>query len=351
MSDIPNGTVLVVGATGQVGGVVVSKLANQNRLVRALARPMSDYEHLKRANVEIVFGDLMDPQSLANACSDVDLVIATATAHIPRFPKDDFRLIDDIGYVNLIEACRQQGVSRLVFCSGITTPHDDWIPLMKFKRRTEARIMSSGLTYTIVRASAFMDVAFVLMGSSLPLVGAQSATVKRPFRFARKHIDKIENSIEKDHVAHIPGNGKTRHSFISGANVADFLINAGMSVEGRNAILEVGGPEELSWFDVIHIYEDLLGINLRAKFTPAVVFRNLSRLFSLFSAPASNLMAINYLFAATNAIVDGAQDTARRFDVKLTTASDFLKEKLAQRSQKDADATSESRVRARFSRG
>src|ERR1041385_1524925 len=223
--------VLVVGATGQLGGLVVKKLAQQSVPVRALTRPLSDRAHLNIPGVEIVLGDLMDLPSLQAACSGIDIVISTATAHIPRFPEDDFRLIDDVGYENLIEACARQRVSRFVFCSGITTPHDDWIPLMKLKRTTESRILTSGLDYTIVRGAGFMEIAFVLMGSLIPITGVDAPTVKRPFRFARKHIDSIQNSIEQKHVANLPGNGKSKHSFICENDVADFLINAGRSPE------------------------------------------------------------------------------------------------------------------------
>lgn len=172
-----------------------------------------------------------------------------------------------------------------------------------------------------------MDIAFVLMGSLIPITGADVPTVKRPFRFAQRHIDSVQDSIEKRHVAHLPGNGTSRHSFICARDVADFLINAGQSEEGRNTILDVGGPQALSWLDVVQIYENLLGTKLRTKTTPAFVFRNLSRLFSLVSAPAANLMAINYLFAATDTVVNEPCVVASRFGVKLTSASDFLKEK------------------------
>ncbi len=320
-------TVLVVGATGQLGSIVVKKLVGRGAAVRALARPSSDRNHLNMPGVELVLGDLMDPSSLHDACVGIDMVISTATAHIPRSPTDDFRVIDDIGYSNLIGACKAKGVSRIVFCSGIRTPHDDWIPLIKLKRKVESRIVTSGLEYTIVRTSAFMDTAFVLMGSLIPIAGSDVPTVKRPFRFARRHIDSIQDSIEQRHIAYLPGDGTSKHSFICARDVADFMINAGQSAEGRNTILDVGGPEVLSWFDVVAIYENLLGTRLRTKTTPAFVFRALFRILSLVSAPASNLMALNYLFAATDAIVPEACAVASRFGVKLTTASEFLEEK------------------------
>lgn len=328
MSEAAKSKILVVGATGQLGSVVVKKLVGRGVPVRALARPLSERSHLEMPGVEVVLADLMDPPSLRAACRNIDLVISTATAHIPRFPKDDFRLIDDIGYANLIDACKEGGVSRMVFCSGIHTPHDNWIPLMRLKRKVEARIVASGLEYSIVRSSAFMDIAFVLMGSLIPIAGAESPTVKRPYRFALRHVESVQDSIEQRGVAHLPGDGTTRHSFICERDVADFLINASFSEEGRNAVLEVGGPQALSWLDVVGIYEDLLGTRLRIKTTPAFVFRNLARLFSLVSAPAANLMAINYLFAATDTVVTEPEAVAAQFGVRLTTAPEFLREKL-----------------------
>lgn len=277
--------------------------------------------------VEVVAGDLMEPSSLRTACADVGTVISTATAHIPRLPKDDFRVVDDVGHANLIDACGRQGVGRIVFCSGIATPHDGWIPLIKLKRKVESDIAASGLEYTIVRSSAFMDVAFVLMGSLIPTAGADAPTVKRPYRFALKHVESIQHSIERRCVAHVPGDGTTKHSFICVSDVADFLINAGLSEEGRNITLDVGGPEVLSWLDVLRIYERLLDVRLRVKTTPAFVYRNLYRLFSLVSAPAANLMAINYLFAATDTVVPQPEVVAGRFGVSLTTASEFLEQK------------------------
>src|SRR4051812_28332366 len=111
MSGQAKGKVLVVGATGQLGGLVVKKLASRGVAVRALSRPRSDHSHLKMQGVEIVLGDLLDSSSLSAACEGADVVISTATAHIPRFPEDDFRLVDDLGYANLIDACRRRGVS------------------------------------------------------------------------------------------------------------------------------------------------------------------------------------------------------------------------------------------------
>ena len=65
-----------------------------------------------------------------------------------------------------------------------------------------------------------MDTAFAMMGSDIPLRGAESATVQRPFGFANRHFAKIRDSIEKKRTALIPGDGSKRHSFICVDDVA-----------------------------------------------------------------------------------------------------------------------------------
>ncbi len=106
--------ILVVGATGQLGTVVVRKLEERGKSVRALVRKTSNYQHLVRDGNELVFGDLRNAASLDAACQNIDTVIATANAAVPREEGDSFKAVDDQGYENLINACRQQGVRQFV---------------------------------------------------------------------------------------------------------------------------------------------------------------------------------------------------------------------------------------------
>src|SRR5690242_11864098 len=75
--------ILVVGATGMVGGEICRLLAESNRPFRALVRASSapsKIEALARLGAEIVRGDLRDPASLAAACRGAARVIGTASA-------------------------------------------------------------------------------------------------------------------------------------------------------------------------------------------------------------------------------------------------------------------------------
>lgn len=72
--------ILIVGATGQLGGKVLTSLRANGQRVRALVRSQSDGSDLRRAGAEIVEGDLRDQASLARACKGVEKVLSTANS-------------------------------------------------------------------------------------------------------------------------------------------------------------------------------------------------------------------------------------------------------------------------------
>src|SRR3954463_10024436 len=107
--------VLVVGATGSLGGQVVDELLERGKNVRALVRAATDASRLESRGVEIARGDMLDLDSLVAAMQGVDAVITTAAGY-PRGGKnaDD---IDTVGNANLAEAAQQAGVRRFVLTS------------------------------------------------------------------------------------------------------------------------------------------------------------------------------------------------------------------------------------------
>ena len=320
--------ILVVGATGQLGAAVVRKLVEKGSPVRALARATSSYQHLERPGVELVFGDLRDAASLFAACENVETVIATANAAVPSQSGDSFKAIDGQGYRNLIEACKQQGVRRFVYTSVSISPMDDQIPLLREKRLTEKRLQESGLDYTIFRADAFMDVAFAMMGSDIPVKGSEVATVRRPFWFSSRFFNSVKDGIGKKGEVQIPGKGTARRSFISIDNVADFLVKSVDHTQARNAVFDIGGPQVLSYNDVMTVFEKVLGTPLTARHAPAVIFRIGLFLLKPFSPAAADIMGINYLSATVESVID-MEETARTFGVTLTSAEEFLRGKMS----------------------
>ena len=319
--------ILVVGATGQLGTAVVRKLKAAAEPVRAFVRPSADAGRLRSANVEIVLGDLRDAPSVEAACAGADVIVATANTVVPR-ARYSFAADEGEGYRNLLAAARRHRVARFVFMSVPVTPHDDAVPTFRFKRLVERLLMDSGIRYTIFRGSAFMDDWFALLGSSIPLRGAEAATLRRPFWFARAFMRGTGRLIERRGVALVPGSGASRHAFVALDDVASFLVRAAGRTDAGNAVLELGGPEVLSWDDVVALFGSVLGRDIRALHVPAGVFRFAQRLLNPFSPAAANLMGLSWTLATVDTPYDVTR-LAAQFGVELTRAEAFLRAKLA----------------------
>jgi len=324
---VPSRPVLIVGATGQLGTAVLRRLAKSGRPVRALVRRATPHGHLEGPGIEIAPGDLRDPASLEAACRGVSSVVATANAVIPR-GRSSFREVEEEGYRNLIGACRRTGVGRLTFMSVPEVPGQERVPTFRIKRQIEAGIRESGLPHAIFRGSLFMDDWFALMGSSIPLRGAEAHTLARPFWFSEAFRKATGHSIERHGLALVPGSGRTRHAFIALDDVADFLAAAAVSEDAAGETWDIGGPEVLSWNDVVAVFARVLGRPVRALRTPAAVYRALAALLGPFSPAASNLMAMSWITAREDTPFD-SREAARRFGVRPASAEEFLRRKAA----------------------
>jgi dihydroflavonol-4-reductase len=111
---------LVTGATGFVGGAVARALVTSGIDVRALARAGADLQNLQGLTVERVEGDLRDPASLRKALIGCRQLYHVA-AHYALWAKDPaiFYDINVTGTKNLLEAAREVGTERIVYCSTI----------------------------------------------------------------------------------------------------------------------------------------------------------------------------------------------------------------------------------------
>ncbi|MBX3332677.1 MAG: NAD-dependent epimerase/dehydratase family protein [Nitrospira sp.] len=112
--------VLVTGATGFVGAAVVRALLNSGVNVRVIARQGSDPSNLRSVQVEQVLGDLRDKTSLREALTGCRHLYHVA-AHYALWARDPsiFYDINVVGTRNLLEAAREVGIERTVYCSTI----------------------------------------------------------------------------------------------------------------------------------------------------------------------------------------------------------------------------------------
>ncbi len=112
--------VLVTGATGFIGTWLVRRLVNEHHDVRVLKRATSHLEELEGLPVEFVNGDVTHAESLVEACRGIDSVFHCAgLIAYTRTQRKNLELINVQGTANIINACVQTGVRRLVHLSSV----------------------------------------------------------------------------------------------------------------------------------------------------------------------------------------------------------------------------------------
>src|SRR4051812_1454516 len=151
---------LVVGATGFLGTEICRRLRERGEDVRTLVRKTSEalkVERLKTFGCEIVTGDLQDKALLDRACKGIETVISTASTTVSRQKHDSLDKTDLQGQLNLIDAAERNDVKRFVLISFSANLEGD-TRLHNAKRKVEEKLRESGVSYTILRPSCFMEI-------------------------------------------------------------------------------------------------------------------------------------------------------------------------------------------------
>jgi NADH dehydrogenase len=290
---------LVVGATGVLGGEICSRLAQAGKPVRGLIRASSSPERvnaLREAGVELANGDLTDRASLDTACRGVDTVYSTATAIQSQQEGNTLDRVDREGHANLVDAARAAGVGRFVFISVRGRPDIDY-PLQAAKRATAERLKKSGIPWTIIEASMFME---VWLG---PHLGFDA----------------------KNGHARIFGKGDKKISWVSYRDVATLAIAAGESPDGENQVLEIGGPEALTPLEVIRIFEQRGGKTFEVDYVPEEALADAK---AKAKNPVEETFAALQLSYARGFEVD-PRPTLARFPMRLTSVREYADRVLA----------------------
>ncbi|HAT46498.1 MAG TPA: NAD(P)-dependent oxidoreductase, partial [Ktedonobacter sp.] len=166
--------ILIVGASGHLGSIVAQSLLAQGKPVRVMTRTPLNLAHLKQQGVEVVSGDLRDPASLLSACQGVEQVLAAAHALTGKGDNNP-QTVDDAGNRQLIDAAKVAGVKHFVFISVMGASPNAPVEFSRIKYRTEEYLRASGLSFTIIRPSAFMDLWAQLIGQ--PILKQRKTTI------------------------------------------------------------------------------------------------------------------------------------------------------------------------------
>jgi uncharacterized protein YbjT (DUF2867 family) len=264
---------LVVGATGQLGSEIVKLLCDAKHHVRAMVR--RDADPVKRARlealgVEIALADLKDSGSVALACQGVTTVISTATSLVSHREGDSITSVDEAGQLGLVRAASAAAASRFIFVSFL--PNDLKYAFQTAKRKVEAALRESGLTFTILRPTAFMELWLS------PMVGFDPRAGR----------------------ARILGSGTNQVSWVSLADVARFAVAAVESERFANQTIALGGPDALSPLDVVRMFEELGAPKVELDLVPEEALQGM---FAAATNPIEQTFAASMLVTARGQVV------------------------------------------------
>jgi uncharacterized protein YbjT (DUF2867 family) len=274
------GRILVVGATGRVGGAAVGYLLEAGFEVRALVRRAEKGERLRSVGAEPVVGDVTKPDTLAPAvegCSGIYSVLAAG--------RGDPTTVEYGGNVNLLRAARSAGVSRFVYSSALMADHplaQDVRELREKARFEEELAETKDVSYTILRPAMFMETLLLAL---------------------------------RGPVAFVPGRQRRTISWISAGDVARTAVRAfERDITGRH---ELAGSDSCTFdeaysrlarawgkrISVLHL--PLLTMRAPGRFLPHV--GDLARMFALFDAAgyAADPAPLQDLFGVEALTIEG----------------------------------------------
>jgi uncharacterized protein YbjT (DUF2867 family) len=278
--------ILIVGATGILGGLIADRLLAQGRPVRALVRRGSDHRHLAEAGADLVLGDLKDRASLDRAVQGVDVVITTANS-ATRGGEDTIDTVEIEGNRNLIDAAKAAGVSQFIFVSGLGASEDSPSPFLRGKALAERYLRESGVPFTILTANIFMEVW-------IPAIVATPVRAGQPVTLV--------------------GEGRRRHTFVSMRDVAAFAVAAVDNPQAIGQQILIGGPLAISWRDIIDSAGRAIGREIPIRsVAPGDPIPGLPREVSDIAAS----------FETFDSPIE-MSETAARFGVLLTTIEEFV---------------------------
>jgi len=267
--------ILITGATGLVGRRLVARLAEREEVV-CLVRPARRVRQFAPGvAVRVVSGDVDDLPTLRVAMHGVNAIVHLAAISRPYPNGRTIEKVNVDGTRNVIDAAQEVGVRHIVFTSPIgTDPHSAYLYL-RTKGQAEELIKTSGLDYTILRASSTYgedDEWTMLMAMGMHAV---------PLIFP------------------IPGDGRSRLQPLHVDDLVECLSRCLADRSKIGQVISIGGPQYMTFDEVVTEVMKATGIKRRKTYLAVPTAHSLARLSARllgrppFSDSAVDLLQMN----------------------------------------------------------
>lgn len=208
--------ILVAGGTGTLGSLVVGRLTGRGLPVRVLTRDLKRAGHLAD-RVELVEGDARDRETVRQAVNGVSIVVS-AIQGLAGSGGVSPASVDRDGNINLIDAAAGEGAD-FVLMSIVNASPESRMELFRMKHEAEEHLRQSALSWTIVRATLFLET----------------------------WVNILERTARRSGRPVVFGRGDNPINFVSATDVAALVERAVSDPTLRGASLDIGGPQNLTF--------------------------------------------------------------------------------------------------------
>jgi uncharacterized protein YbjT (DUF2867 family) len=248
--------VLLTGATGYIGGRLLRRFEERGRRVRCLARQPAQLRTAAGLS-EVVRGDCLDEASLDRALAGIHVAyyLVHSMAGHTDFVDTDRRAAD-----NFARAAARAGVHRIIYLGGLTGGTDSVSTHLRSRAETGDVLRAGGVPVIELRAS------IVVGAGSLSFKMIQALVERLPVMVCPRWVDTLTQPIAIDDVL--------------------AYLEAALELPGdEGAIFEIGGPEVVSYGDMMREYARLRGLR-RLLLPVPVLTPRLSGLWLALVTPA-----------------------------------------------------------------
>ena len=295
--------ILVAGGSGTLGTRLLALLAGRGLGVRVLSRNPDKTQALVGDKVQVVPGDVRDTRAVEAAVAGARIVVSAVTGF--GMDKDvSPRTVDWEGNANLIRAAKAAGVEHFILLSVGQAAPDHPIELFRMKHRAEEELRASGLAWTIIRPTAYMETWIALLGDPLIRTGS----------------------------TRIFGRGENPINFVSAHDVAALVDLAVTDPALRGVTVETGGPENLTVKQVVETFEELTGARGKVSHMPLPMMRVMSVLMKPLNPTMAGLIGASVVMDTRDMTFDPSEMRRRYPSIPVTRLGDVVRKDYAQRS-------------------
>ena len=292
--------ILLAGGTGRLGTKVVAALGQRGQELRVLTRDRSRAAHLAGQRIEIVEGDVRDLAAVRRAVAGARTVVSAIQGFAGT--KDGSpATIDRDGNRNLILAAREAQVENFVLVSVKDASPDHPAELMRMKYAVEKDLKASGLAWTIIRPTAYMETWCEVLGRPLLDTGKTQ----------------------------VFGNGRNPINWVSAADVAEFVALAAVDPEMRGAVIEVGGPDNLTMSAFVDVFRKEVGSSGNVGHVPRAAMRLMAVAMNLVNPEMGRQIEMGVIMDTRPQAFD-ASETRRRYpSIPVTSLDEVVRRDFA----------------------